>query len=81
MAGETVEKAIVVMADDEITGVTMEYMHIESERCDCGGRWETVEQALLEFEGRFYDQIHVRCQDCGSERNFYFDITSFFGRH
>jgi len=81
VAGESADNPIVIMAEDEITGVQMEYMHIEAERCGCGGRWEVLEQALIEEDGRPIDRIHVRCEKCATERDFYFDISSFFGRY
>jgi len=80
MSGESADNPIVIMAEDEITGVQMEYMHIEAERCDCGGKWEVLEQALIEHDGKPYDQIRVRCERCGLERDFFFDISAFYGR-
>jgi len=80
VSGESADNPIVVMAEDEVTGVQMEYMHIEAERCVCGGKWEVLEQALIEHEGKPYDQIRVRCQRCGLERDFFFDISAFYGR-
>ncbi|MCX7703638.1 MAG: hypothetical protein N2234_06015 [Planctomycetota bacterium] len=80
MAGETVKDAITIVADDELTGVEIEYMHIASERCSCGGEYDVEMQQFLEQGGRLYDKIDVTCTQCKKKRSFYFDITSFYGK-
>jgi len=80
MAGESIDKAITVVAEDEITGVEIEYTHIAGERCVCGGRYEVQMQQFIQEGDRKFDRIDVRCESCGAERPFFFDITSFFGK-
>ncbi len=80
VGGEDEENVIVIMADNELIGVGMEYAHIRAEKCGCGGRWEVQEQQLLREGERWVDRISVRCEACGRERAFLFDVSNFFGK-
>ena len=71
---------IVIVADNELIGVQMEYAHINAETCVCGGSWEVQEQSLMREDERWIDKIDVKCRKCGTEKAFYFDVSSFFGR-
>lgn len=57
-----------------------EYAYLAKQRCACGGTFTREAQALLEIGGKKCDQLSVRCQKCGTEKRFLFDISSFFGR-
>ena len=58
--------------------VAEEYAHIARQRCACGGSLRFVKQALLRKEERYFDLVETRCRRCGAEREFLFDISSFF---
>ncbi len=64
----------------KVNGIPQEYEHIGLQRCACGGRWRPVSQALLQDGDRHFDLIRARCQKCGLETEFLFDISSFFGQ-
>ncbi|HOG46003.1 MAG TPA: hypothetical protein PLJ35_09745 [Anaerolineae bacterium] len=63
-----------------VQSVAEEYRRVRQERCPCGGRYQVGRQALLEDDaGRHYDCLDATCEQCGAERTFLFDISSFFG--
>jgi hypothetical protein len=64
----------------KVSSIGQEYAHIAKQRCSCGGRYTRNSQALLEVNGRKYDQLSVTCAECGNEKQFLFDINSFFGK-
>jgi hypothetical protein len=78
--GESMATAIVIKAPNSQIGVAKEYewvaKHYGRPRVD----WNLVSQALLDEDGRYYDLLHIRLAD-GTEKQFYFDITDFFGKH
>ncbi len=63
-----------------VDSVAQEYAYIRRQRCPCGGRWRPVSQSLLEKGEDHFDLIKTRCENCGLEAEFLFDISSFFGR-
>ena len=73
--GSSFEKAIIIHAADEGSGVKAEYAWIREHIP--GGM--PAGQALLNHGSKIYDLIHVKLQD-GSMRDVYFDITGFFGK-
>lgn len=80
-SGETIEDAVIINATNTSSGVAAEYRYV-SRRC---GRpdadWTLVSQALQELEdGRHYDILTVRLKS-GEVKEFYFDISPFFGRY
>jgi len=77
--GKTIEDAIIIIATGTEVGVEAEYEFISKILGPEGETWEFFEQSLLfNSEHKPYDQIKVEMLD-GSVRNFYFDISSFFG--
>lgn len=40
---------------------------------------QVLQQALTKYKGKPYDVLTVRLQD-GTKKDFYFDISSFFGK-
>ena len=56
-----------------------EYIYLASQRCGCGGRYTFLRQSLL-MGPPPTDRLDCRCQQCGRERAFDFDISSFFGQ-
>jgi hypothetical protein len=73
--GSSIEKAVVILAPDEQTGVDLEYRWIGEHL----GRFRKKGVGLAAYEGRHYDVFTVELPD-GSEHTIYFDITSFLGK-
>lgn len=68
--------AIVVNSTDE------EYAITHSTACPCGGFFVSRRQQLLfdQQTGKRYDLLSAACVRCNAEREFLFDINSFFGK-
>ena len=60
--------------------VTFEYVYVANQRCECGGYFATVSQELRTRPSGPVDHLIARCEACGAERAFDFDISSFFGQ-
>lgn len=57
-----------------------EYAFIEKHCGEEGKNWGKVMQSThIGDDGKYYDMIRIEMKD-GSTRDFYFDITSFFGK-
>ncbi len=79
--GGSVDDAVVINATSSLIGVPAEYQYVAKL---CGRQnvdWKLGKQYLLDNQpnGRAMDLIEIELKD-GSVRQFYFDITSFFGR-
>ena len=73
--GSSLEKAVIIKAPDEVSGLNAEQTYISSHY----GRYKTVIQGLeLKKEHRF-DIITFKTSD-GKEHTLYFDITDFYGK-
>lgn len=78
--GSSLENALIVTAADTNDGVSAQKKYIESQ---CG---EWNEDFLYELQlqinhiERHYDLIYVRMLKVESKREFWFDVTSFFGK-
>jgi hypothetical protein len=79
-AGDSISTAILNMQTNEIDGVAWEYRYLAFHPCGNDGRWRLKQQALMNKEGRAYDLLHVVCPPTKVERNFFFDVTNFFGK-
>ena len=56
-----------------------EHAYVADQLCpSCGGRLEERDQALMQHDRKSYDVLHVACKRCGEERDFTFDISSFY---
>jgi hypothetical protein len=73
--GSSIEQAVVVMADDEDQGVDREHRWI-FERY---GKFRKTGVGLATVGQRKYDVVRVVFPD-GTEKEIFFDITSFFGK-
>jgi hypothetical protein len=62
-----------------VDNVGQEYAYIAATPCACGGSQHVTGQALVSYEGRYYDQLEVVCTRCGQRGVFLFDISAFFG--
>jgi hypothetical protein len=45
--------------------------------CSCGGAWQMIRNAVAPIRGRWYDDVAVRCEECGTLRVFEFDVSQF----
>lgn len=78
--GTSVADAIVILgAGTTMVGIAAENQYIAQALRAEGREGKKVGQALLQHEGRPYDLITVALDD-GGTREFYFDITDFFGK-
>jgi len=78
----SVGAAFEVVAGGEKEGVDAEYEYLATLRCGPGGAggWKVSAQALVEKNGRPHDILSARCTAGGEQREFDFDISSFFGK-
>ncbi len=79
-SGESFEEAVVIQAQSSADGVPKEYEWLEKRFGRQGQGWVTRSQALSGHANRVYDIITIQLAD-GSDRQIYFDITSFMGGH
>lgn len=80
-AGDSLANVVLDVQKGESDGVEWEYRYLTAHRCAENSRWKLQRQALLHHEGRSYDLLHVICPATNAERDFYFDITSYFGKY
>jgi hypothetical protein len=78
-AGDSYENAIVDGQKHEMTGVDWEYLYLALHPCAPNQRWKTQRQSLQRHENRVYDVLHVACPSTNVERDYFFDITSYYG--
>jgi hypothetical protein len=79
-SGTSQEDAVVITAPSQRLGIPAEYAHVESQCGRRGRDWTLLEQALLLGPaGRRYDCLSIRLAG-GATRDFFFDITSFYGQ-
>lgn len=79
-SGEDYSSAVLDMQKNETDGVSWEYRYLGFHPCADSTPWQLRKQALVQHDGRSYDVLHVACPPTKSERDFYFDITSYFGK-
>lgn len=61
--------------------IVEERLFLLTVRCACGGGpLQKVSQTLARSGPRTIDLVRARCPRCARERDFRFDVTSFFGR-
>ena len=63
-----------------VNSVAEEYRYLRWQKCACGGRYRLLHQLLRKQDEKHLDVLRVCCGKCGAERDFEFDISSFFGR-
>jgi len=77
--GLSPEDAIVIEAEDEMRGIAAEYAWLAQHLGQRGKAWELEIQALMQHDGRYMDCLKVKLRD-GTVRDYYFDISAFFGK-
>lgn len=78
--GTSQADAIIDDAPGEMVGVHAEYVYLSLHTCGNGGTWKTKQQSLLHDGKRSYDLMSETCSDGSTSRDFYFDITGYFGK-
>ncbi len=63
-----------------VNSIEFEYVYVANQRCSCGGYFAAVRQELRQGPSGPVDHLIARCEGCGAERPFDFDIRSFFGQ-
>lgn len=63
-----------------VNSIEFEYVYVANQRCACGGYFAAVRQELRQGPSGPVDHLLARCEGCGAERSFEFDIRSFFGQ-
>ena len=64
-----------------VNSLAFEYVYVANQRCDCGGFFKTNRQQLRGVSSSEpVDCLSALCGKCGAERDFDFDISSFFGQ-
>lgn len=79
-AGDAYETAVIDGAKHETSGVDWEYLYLNLHACAPNQHWKTKQQSLQNHAGRVYDVLHVVCPSSNAERDYFFDITSYFGK-
>ena len=73
--GTSIEKAVVILGADEMSGVKAEYTWLSGHYPG----WNGTNQSLLNKDGKVYDVMDFTLPD-GSKHTAYFDITDYFGK-
>jgi tetratricopeptide (TPR) repeat protein len=68
------------MAPIPTNSIEFEYVYVANQRCSCGGYFVAVRQELRQRPSGPVDYLIARCEGCGAERSFEFDLRSFFGQ-
>lgn len=76
---DTIKGAVVIRAPDHEMGIAAEYQYLTEKFGQRGVNWELEGQALLEYNGRPYDELRIKLSD-GNKKTVIFDLTEFFGK-
>jgi hypothetical protein len=79
-AGDSVATAVLDLQKTESQGGNWQTLYLGYHRCDGQTPWKVVLQSTERENGHAYDRLHVMCPSTKSERDFYFDITSYYGK-
>ena len=63
----------------KVHSINQEYWYMNRQKCDCGGRFEKLSQAIESSSTGDVDVIDVRCKDCSQARKYVFDISNCAG--
>jgi hypothetical protein len=78
MAEETGEPASDFDTAIPVTTIDEEYSYVAEQACpECGGAYAVAEQSLVfDDAGTPFDILHAQCENCGAERDFFFDVSA-----
>ena len=78
--GSSKEQAIIILnAKTEREGVDAEYSYLEEILGEENIYWKFLYQHFIDDGNKQYDILHIDVVD-GAEKEFYFDITDFYGK-
>lgn len=78
--GSSKEEAIIILgANNETEGVDAEYDLLEEKFGEQNNFWRLSLQELLDDGDRQYDKLSIEFKS-GNIREFWFDITDFYGK-
>lgn len=63
-----------------VHNIPEEYEIVRNTPCECGGSFLVKMQSLHEHNMKMYDVLYCECTRCGQQKDFVFDINSFFGK-
>jgi len=78
--GDSYETAVIDGAKDTTGGIVWEKLYLSVHPCAPNQRWQMKMQSLQNNGSRHYDVLHVVCPSTNAERDYYFDITAFYGK-
>jgi len=78
--GSRVDRAMIVKATTQTESTNAELAYLHGLQCESGGNWQVSGQELVPAGGRFFDLYHVTCSTTKAVRDYYFDITSSYGK-
>ena len=79
--GSTPERALTVNARHEADATSAELVFLRSQQCDSsGGSWQLLTNEVVTAGGRVYDLYHVTCSTSKQPHDFYFDVTTSYGK-
>lgn len=73
------EAIIIVGAKDELEGIDGEYIWLEEKYGEQDFSWELIDQQSIDEGDKKYDILKIKFLN-GEEREFWFDITDFYGK-
>jgi hypothetical protein len=78
--GSRVDRAMIVKASTQTDATNAELAYLHGLQCGSGGTWEVTGQELVPAGGKFFDLFHVACTTTKAVRDYYFDVTSSYGK-
>ena len=78
--GTSFDDALTNGAVDEASSAHNEEAFMQSTRCNGSGEWRELLQSLVQHNGKPFDVIKAACSAGNQVREFYFDISSSFGK-
>jgi hypothetical protein len=79
-AGDSLATAILDGQRTEMNGVRWQRLYFQFHPCAGTTPWTRTSVALRREGASSYDVVHAGCAATGKQRDFYFDITPFFGK-
>jgi hypothetical protein len=73
------EAIIIVGAKDELEGIDGEYIWLEEKYGEQDFSWELIDQQSIDEGDKKYDILKIKFLN-GEEREYWFDITDFYGK-
>ena len=80
--GRSIEDAVIILgAEDTLEGIQAEKRYISKALLRVRNvDWEMRGQQLIEKDGCYFDRLSIRV-DNHQEKQFYFDISEFYGKN